>query len=145
MEYHPLSISEKDHRFALEQTGDHMLFVIGINPSTADEKKPDSTMQSILRFINAYGYDGFVMMNLSSERAKDPNKLSVTLDEKMHRINVGIISELGERYPSADVLLAFGNNIDKRVYLEKCFHDIYQTLKGKRKWLSIGGMAGALN
>ena len=142
IEYHPLCLSEGNHRFALVQAGQRVLFVLGVNPSTADEDKPDPTMQSVLRFVNAFGYDGFVMLNLSSERATDPKKLSWTLDKGMHQKNLSIISTAGHLYPDADVLLAFGNFIERREYLVKCFSDIFKTLTGKRKWLCIGGMDG---
>ena len=142
VEYHPNCIAEGKHRFALEQEGENVLLVLGVNPSTADENKPDPTMMSVLRFVNTFGYDGFVMLNLSSERATNPDNLSVDLDKDMHLKNLSHISSLGEKYHDADVLLAFGNNIDKRLYLGKCFYDIVQALSLDRQWLSIGGEQG---
>lgn len=139
IEYHPRCIAEGNHRFALEQPGERVLIVIGVNPSTADENKPDPTMQSVLRFVNDGGYDGFVMLNLSSERCVDPRNLSSVLDEKMHKENLRVVSQIGEKYPDADILLAFGNNIDRRMYLRYCFFEIYRKLSSHQRWLSIGG------
>ena len=141
IEYHPQFIAEGHHRFALEQPGERVLIVLGVNPSTADETKPDPTMQSVLRFVNAYGYDGFVMLNLSSERCTKPNYLSTVLDEDMHKKNLRVVSQMGKRYPDADILLAFGNNIGRRKYLKICFSEIYRRLSSHQRWLCIGGKA----
>lgn len=139
IEYHPKCIAEGNHRFALEQPGEKVLIAIGVNPSTADETKPDPTMQSVLRFVNNGGYDGFVMLNLSSERSTDPRYLPTVIDEQMHKKNLGVVSQMGERYPDADILLAFGNNIERRMYLRLCFFEIYRRLSSHQRWLCIGG------
>ena len=139
IEYNPKCIAEGNHRFALEQPGKKALIVIGVNPSTADESKPDPTMQSVLRFVNAYGYDGYVMLNLSSERRTMPNDLSTSIDLNMHRKNMKVVDEMGKKYPRADILLAFGNNIERRMYLQSFFYEIYRRLSPRKKWLCIGG------
>ena len=52
--------SQGDHRFVLEQPGERMLLVVGLNPSTADETHPDPTVrkveccQQIVCTINVY-------------------------------------------------------------------------------------------
>jgi len=139
IEYHPICISEGNHRFALEQPGKHILIVIGVNPSTADETKPDPTMQSVLRFVNAFGYDGFVMLNLSSERCTDPLDLATAMDLNMHKKNLAVIREMSQKYPEADILLAYGNNIERRMYLRECFSAIYPILLSHKHWVCIGG------
>lgn len=142
IDYNPRCISEANHRFALEQSGERMLFVIGLNPSTADEHKPDATMRSVLRFVNTCGYDGFVMMNLSSQRSTSPNNMAKELNEDMHKKNLEEITLLSNKYPRADILLAFGNNIKCRSYLNICFLDIYDILSKHCTWLRIGGEKG---
>lgn len=139
IDYHPICIVSGNHRFALEQPGERVLIVIGVNPSTADENKPDPTMQSVLRFLNSSGYDGFVMLNLSSERCTWPNDLATSIDMDMHKRNMEVVSDMGNKYPDADILLAFGNNIDKRMYLKSCFYEIHRRLSAHKKWLCIGG------
>ncbi len=139
IEYHPTCIAEGNHRFALEQTGEKVLIVIGVNPSTADETKPDPTMQSVLRFVNTFGYDGFVMLNLSSQRATNPHDMSTVLDMDMHQKNLEVVSQMGKKYPDADILLTFSNNIERRMYLSGCFIAIYEALKTHNRWLCIGG------
>ena len=93
IDYHPICIASGNHRFALEQPGERVLIVIGVNPSTADENKPDPTMQSVLRFLNSSGYDGFVMLNLSSERCTWPNDLATSIDMDMHKRNMEVVSD----------------------------------------------------
>lgn len=124
------------------QSGERVLIVLGVNPSTADETHPDPTMLSVLRFVEAFGYSGFAMLNLSSERATNPNDLSVILDEEMHQRNLSTIVSVGKLFPDADILVAFGNNIEKREYLGKCFYEIYRLLNDGRRWLCIGGKDG---
>jgi serine/threonine protein phosphatase 1 len=141
--YHPICIAEGKHRFALEQPGQKVLLILGVNPSKADEKNPDPTMRSVLRFVNTNGYDGYVMINLSSERATNPNDLSNELDLHMHKRNLSVIEFLSRKYQESEVLIACGNNINKRNYLKsKCLYDIYEILSGHKTWLSIGGEAG---
>ena len=89
------------HRFVLEQPGEKMLLVVGLNPSNADETHPDLTMHKVMGFAEGGGYDGFAMLNLSSERATDKWSLSATLDEPMHRKNLddsGHIGRFRKRY-----------------------------------------------
>ena len=143
IEYKPICKAEKNHRYVLEQEGKNVLIVIGLNPSTADEKNPDPTMMSVLRFVNRWGYDGFVMINLSSERCTEPRNMAKLLDHKKHKKNMEAISEVAEKYPEADVLVAFGNSIGIREYLPLCFFDIHKILSvDERRWLHIGGPKG---
>ena len=138
MNYNPKCCSESGYRFALEQKGEKMLFVIGLNPSTADEKQADRTMSKVMRFAEENGYDGYVMLNLTAERTPDPKKLSKELNEAMHRLNLKKIAELSERYPDADILLAFGNGIGSKRYLRFCFRDICRILQQHpRAWKYI--------
>ncbi len=128
-----------DHRFLLEQSGEKMLFVIGLNPSTADETKPDPTVKQVMKFADGNGYDGFAMLNLSSERQTLRKKLSPTLDETMHDRNLTAMRDLAAKYPQSDVLVAFGDGIGVKPYLKRCLRDIYETLRPHTaKWLCIG-------
>lgn len=142
IKYHPICTFEGNHRFALEQDGNNVLFVIGLNPSTADERKPDKTMTRVLGIVNRYGYDGYVMLNLSSERSTEPHFMAKELDTQMHKKNLQVISDFALKYPHADVLLAWGTGITLRNYLPICLHDILEKLIFNRKWLRIGGPGG---
>lgn len=150
MDYRPIcnetGKSQGDHRFLLEQSGNKMLLVVGLNPSTADETRPDPTIRKVMGFAEGGGYDGFAMLNLSSERATDKWSLSATLNEAMHRKNLDVAAVLLRRYPAADILVAFGNDISVRPYLKQCFQDLYAVLRASRgEWLQIGELTAKGN
>ena len=48
------------YRFALGISSNKILFVFGLNPSTADNKDPDQTIKKIMVFAEKNGYDSFV-------------------------------------------------------------------------------------
>lgn len=135
---------EPGYRYSLEIPGKKALFVIGVNPSTADSTRSDPTMDSILRFINGSerGFDAFIMLNVSPQRATDPGNMNRVQDEKKFRKSLEVIRSLSFRYPDSPVLLAYGNNIDRRAYLRSNLKQIYSVLRGSREWLHIGGVNG---
>lgn len=52
------------------------LNVIGLNPSTADEKQDDPTIRRCIQFARDWDYGGLVMTNLLAYRATDPKVLA---------------------------------------------------------------------
>lgn len=53
-------------RYTLERVWDDdrpRCAFIGLNPSTADEKKLDPTLRRCVRFADAWGYGSFIMLN----------------------------------------------------------------------------------
>lgn len=130
--------AQGDYRFTLEQSGEKVLLVIGLNPSTANELTPDKTVSKVLKYASESGYDGFVMLNLSAERATKPWMMCQQADKEMHDRNLEEIRKIANRYVAADVLVAFGNGIGSRDYLKDAFRDIYEILGDARSWLKIG-------
>ena len=121
--------SQGDHRFVLEQPGERMLLVVGLNPSTADETHPDPTVRKVVGFAEGGGYDGFA-----------------TLDDAMYRKNLDVAADLLQRYPAADILVAFGNDISIRPYLKQSFRDLYSVLRASRgQWFQIGRLTAKGN
>lgn len=53
------------------RAGPHVCF-IGLNPSTADATKDDPTVRRWIHFANAWGYGGFVAVNLYPFRSPNP-------------------------------------------------------------------------
>lgn len=126
MQYRPKQIGDAEVRYALIQKGNRMLFVVGLNPSTADTEKPDPTMQSVMRIAEYNGYDGFVMINLYPKRATAPKDLPQACDPVLHRSN-----------------LAYGNNIDRRDYLLECLRDIIKVFEPHHpRWYHINSLTG---
>ena len=74
---------DRIYRYALWRTWDKALpklLFIGLNPSTADEKKDDPTMRRCIRFSKDLGYGGFIMANIFAYRSTDPKKLKLIKD-----------------------------------------------------------------
>ena len=91
--------------------GDHPLIAVGLNPSTANEEHLDPTVRKMIGFAERAGYDGLVILNLSSERATDKQRLAACLDEKMHQRALQNVQEVVMRYPDADIWAAWGDGV----------------------------------
>lgn len=126
-------------RFALGTNGTKPLFVIGLNPSTADDKKSDLTISKVIGFANRHGCDSFVMFNLYPQRATYPDKLPATVDSNLHNENIShILTALQDR-DNISILAAWGETITVRQFFKKCLADIFAQTKNKNvKWLTIG-------
>lgn len=59
---------------------------VGLNPSTADEKKLDRTMSRLKSFAQAWGCGGMEMLNLFAYRSTDP-KILYDIDDPIGRYN----------------------------------------------------------
>jgi hypothetical protein len=57
-----------------------LLAVIGLNPSTADEREDDPTIRRCMRFAMDWGYGGLMMLNLFAFRSTDPEGLKSASD-----------------------------------------------------------------
>ena len=87
-------IGDKDNvRYALVQKGERTLYVVGLNPSTANDKKADLTMTKIMGFAEKNGYDGFVMFNLYPQRSTYPKGLQEEKDETLYTKNLDTIKK----------------------------------------------------
>lgn len=138
MQYQPKQIGDSHVRYALIQEGKRTLFVVGLNPSTADAAKPDSTMQFVLRIAEYNGYDGFIMINLYPLRATCPKDLPKEYDEQLHRSNLSNIEKLLEGRNDVDIWLAYGDNVTSRKYLIHCLNDIIKVFEPHNpKWYYI--------
>ena len=141
LSYHPTQIGDDKVRYALVQEGKRTLFVVGLNPSTADTNKPDPTMQSVLRIAEHNGFDGFIMINLYPYRATQPYDLPENRDESLHERNIQKIRELLEGRSNVEVWLAFGANANRRNYLIPCFNDIVKVFEPYNpKWYYINNL-----
>ena len=128
------------YRFALGISSNKILFVFGLNPSTADNKDPDQTIKKIMGFAEKNGYDSFVMFNLYPQRATNPNELDKFPDKNIIRKNERIILNLVSKQKNPNILLAWGDNIFVRDYLIDCLTKIYQSLPSQVNWWRIGDL-----
>lgn len=134
-------LNNKDNtaRFALGFDSHNPLFVIGVNPSTADDNKPDATIRRVIGYAKLNNFDGFIMLNVYPQRATNPNNLDKECNKDLHIINIEHIKLIISKHANATILVAFGNAIEKRAYLIPCFNDIIDSLINYNiKWVQIG-------
>lgn len=127
-------------RYALGSEGNRTLHAIGLNPSTANDQKPDQTISKILGFAERNGFDSFLMLNLYPQRSVQPKNLHKRLVTKLHEQNLASIREHIHK-PNSAILASWGVEIDARNYLLPCLKDIYRSLENKKaNWLKIGDL-----
>lgn len=118
MEYENIKMSgDSQKRYFLARHSDRPLVVIGLNPSTADESHPDATMRKVMGFAERNGFDGFIMINLTSYRCVSPKDLPETEKIEDYSDNISQIIKVLERYKDITVLCAWGTLITSRPYL----------------------------
>lgn len=121
---------DKDYRYILRSEGSNPLVVIGVNPSTANEKSPDATMRKVMGFAEYNGFDSFIMANLYPQRTTDPNGLHGCRMLPISWKNILTIKkELYGIGKSPTILAAWGNLITKRPYLNLCLRGIVDILE----------------
>ena len=70
--------ADRKYRYCLWRIWDESsprIMIIGLNPSTANESKPDPTITRVKQFAFDWGYGGFYMMNLFAIVSADPKVL----------------------------------------------------------------------
>jgi hypothetical protein len=83
---------------------------IGLNPSTADDKENDPTIESVIRIAKHNGYGGLYMMNCFPIISTDPDLLVLEKDyhsSEMRSVNIKYLREVAER--CKDIVFAWGN------------------------------------
>jgi len=126
-------------RFILGTEGNKPLIVIGINPSTADDKNPDRTINRVKGFAEGNGYDSFIMLNLYSQRATNINDLHSIMEIDIHNQNLKSISDILEKHKNTTILAAWSEKIVVREYLKECLKAIFETTKKfEVTWIKLG-------
>lgn len=118
------------------------LVCIGLNSSTGTDKKLDRTLHKVKKIALQNNYNGWIMFNLCPLRETNPEELPSNEcfqkdDElKMHcqRNNEAIRTVLIENLNYInDIWAAWGDLIDKRIYLKENLIDIYRNIKDIEK------------
>lgn len=120
-------------RYSLIKEGEKMLIVVGFNPSTADDKKIDPTMRFVFGIAEFNGYSGLAMVNLYPLRSTNPDDLPFIVDEKIAIENISYINSILDKYPFADILLAYGNLVNKRSYTREIADQLLDLFKSKSR------------
>lgn len=107
---------------------DKTLICVGINPSTATPNNLDPTLKQVKDIAINHNYTNWVMINVYSQRATDPDNLHLDCNVQLHSNNLTEIKNLLVTFNNADILFAYGNLISKRPYLKTCLDDILKLI-----------------
>jgi hypothetical protein len=110
-------------RYILGTIGEKPLLCFGINSSTATPEKLDPTVNRVRLMAERFGYDSFVMFNVYPLRATNPDDLPPECDFAEKTANEKVIAEF-VNYRQCEIWLAYGDIIEKRKYLRRCFDDV---------------------
>lgn len=128
-----------EFRFSLTKEGNEKLVVFGVNPSTANEQNSDPTITKVMGFADRNGFDGFIMLNLYPQRCTNPTDLDKEINEELHRQNLEEIRLSVCDMEKPVVLFGFGDTINLRPYLKRCFKEIINVLVTYNpQWKNIG-------
>lgn len=128
-------------RYALGISGKNPLFVVGLNPSTADDQKPDQTIKKVIGFAERNGYDGFVMLNLYPKRTPYPDHLDKRFNRSIFQENLALFKSLLEPHQEITILAAWGEIINVRKYMKRCLADLIDVSQDlKANWVVIGDL-----
>ena len=122
---------DRKYRYVLSRIWDEskpLVVIIGLNPSTADEKDDDNTIKKCINFSKNWGYGGLYMLNLFAFRATAPSDMfnasspigeeNSKYIEKYSKLSDKVISAWGNngnfKNRSKEVLL----NIENKFYLK---------------------------
>ena len=133
---------DKKMRLMLKKNGEKPLLVLGLNPSTADEKKPDATIRKIMGFAERWGYKSFIMVNVYPLRSTLPSDLPTEFNENLHIQNYKTIEKIISGLGDTEVLVCYGDNITIQPYLEYCKSEILKMFSAysNLKLVRIGGL-----
>ena len=131
--------SDNCQRYVIGKSGARPLHVIGLNPSTANQNKSDTTITKINNFSIQNKYDGFLVYNLYPIRATNPDNLPARYNAKVIHNNAKIIFDYISDSNQMDIWVAWGQMINKRSYLIKSLSEIMIRLKSlDPNWIMIG-------
>lgn len=103
---------ERIYRYALwrlwNKNRPHLM-VIGLNPSTANEKQDDPTIRRCRNLAKELGYGGIVMVNLFAFRATNPRAMKIEPDPIGLRNNYWL-QYFAQYYNNAGLILAAWGN-----------------------------------
>lgn len=128
-------------RFILGKNGRKKIFIIGLNPSTANKEKSDTTVTKVEKVAQNNGYDGFVMANLYPIRSTDPKGLPKEENAILRKLNIENILELAKDENEPVFWAAWGGDILSRKYLMESLRQLNQEIeKINGKWVNYGDL-----
>ena len=118
-------------RFVIGIPGRRNLLCIGLNPNTADANRLDGTSRNFMRIAKDNGFDGWILVNLYPARNPKAGNLNDDADDPLFTENLERIEACASspEFGIEDVLLGWGNDVEKRAYLKNSVLHIHQRLK----------------
>jgi len=136
-----LNSPDNQCRFALGKEGPQKLFVIALNPSTADKENSDVTMAKVETVSFANGYSGFVMFNLYPLRSTAVGNLPEIPNNEQSNQNIRIIEDFVSQEESPPIWAAWGNPIRRRPYFITVLREIHNRISRlSPRWLHYGDL-----
>lgn len=125
-----------DHkkRFAIGIKGSRNLLCIGLNPNTADESRLDGTSRNFMRIAKDNGFDGWLLVNLYPARNPKAANLNEVADDSLFKENMERIEAIAssKELNIDNVLLAWGNDVERHPYLKASIFHVHGRLKKYR-------------
>jgi hypothetical protein len=87
-----------------------LLAVIGVNPSTADERKDDATIRKDMGFAQRLGYGGILKLNVGAFRSTDPVNWRKATDPIGPLNTAGHLRGYADEFGVKRVVAAWGRN-----------------------------------
>ncbi|MDX2282556.1 MAG: DUF1643 domain-containing protein [Bacteroidia bacterium] len=112
-----LHCPQRNARFALGMRGTRILWAVGLNPSAADDRRPDPTLRKLMGFAERAGFDGFLMANLYPQRTPYPAELHLKADPQLCADNLAALRHALATHPPAAAFAAWGAHIGLRPWL----------------------------
>ena len=129
---------DEETRFLLGNEGRKKLFVVGLNPSTANQNKPDKTMYKIKDIVARKEFDGFVMANLYPLRCPKPDKLPENPDRDLMSRNIKRVFDYAKKEDSLFFWAAWGDDIEKRHYFADALEEFIKRASENVQWKHFG-------
>jgi hypothetical protein len=131
-------------RFSLGTSGNKTIYIIGLNPSTANKEKSDKTVTMVENIAAKNNFDSFVMLNLFPLRSTNPHGLPINSGDILLKQNVEHIKSLNSKNKEMVIWAAWGGSILLRKYLLTSLEQINTELSGlfkeKIKWKNYGDL-----
>lgn len=121
--------SDDRSRFLLGRSGVRPIVVIGLNPSTATQAKPDTTLSKVEAVAFRTGHDGFMMLNLYPVRATDHTMLSHRADSKQMKRNFALIECIVAAQRGPTIWAAWGASIVARPFFVSAAMELVARLR----------------
>lgn len=126
-------------RYTLGKSGAKPLLAIGLNPSTANQEKADTTVAKVERVASQNGFDGFIMLNLYPIRATDFHRLPAKVNPSAFAENLDAIEEVVADQSKPMVWAAWGDSVEYHSYFIDARDTLVQRLaKFNVNWLHFG-------